>query len=159
MNPGPTWRISKDRLGNISQVAAPIASVFAPLPAAIGMALITMQPQSAITMLVMLSFPMTLLLGLQFMLVRPMGLIGWGSAVVGGVIAASVMMNLLSMQPPPPDLAAIRSDTPIEPVGPVGAFLHFIVPGVVTALTFWLIVRWQCPSAYIDGDEDQGGTP
>lgn len=154
MNPGPTWRISKERLGNISQVAAPIASVFAPLPAAIGMAIITMQPQSAITMLVMLSFPMTLILGLQFMLVRPMGLLGWGSAVVGGVIAASVMMNLLSMQPPPPDLAAIRSDTPIEPVGPVGALLHFIIPGIVTALTFWLVVRLQSPRAYSEDNQD-----
>lgn len=155
MNPGPTWRLSKDRLGNINQVAAPIASVFAPLPAAIGMALINTEPQSAITTLVMLSFPMTLILGLQFMLVRPMGLLGWGSAVVGGVIAASVMMNLLSMQPPPPDLAAIQGDASIEPVGPVGALFHFILPGVVTALTFWLVVRWQSPRAYID--DDRGG--
>lgn len=155
MNPGPVWRISKERVGNISQVAAPLASVFAPLPAAIGMALVTMQPQSAITTLVMLSFPMTLLLGLQFVLVRPMGLLGWGSAVVGGVIAAGVMMNLLSMQPPPPDLAAIRSDTPIEPVGPVGAFLRFIIPGVVTGLTFWLVVRLQSPRAYCDEDHGE----
>jgi hypothetical protein len=156
MNPGPTWRISKDRLRNISQVAAPIASVVAPLPAAIGTAVINMEPQSAITMLVMLSFPITLIVGLQYMLVRPMGLLGWGSAVVGGAIAAGVMMNLLSMQPPPPDLAAVRSDESGGPVGPVGAFFHFIIPGIVTALSFWLIVRLQCPRAYIDEDEDSG---
>lgn len=158
MNPGPTWRISKDRLGKISQVAAPIASVLAPLPAALGMALVNMELQSAITTLVMLSFPMTLILGLQFVLVRPMGLLGWGSAVVGGVIAASVMMNLLSMQPPPPDLATIRADTTIEPVGPVGAFFHFIVPGVVTALAFWLVVRLQCPRAFVGERHEEAGS-
>lgn len=149
MNLGPPWRLDSERLAMVHQLAAPVASVLAPLPAAIGMALVNLEPQGAITTLVMLSFPMTLLVGLQFMLARSMGMIGWASAVVAGVVAAIVMMIVLDMQPPPPSVDALRGDAAPGPVGPAGALFRFIAPGVVTSLAFWLVIRVQCPRAFV----------
>lgn len=153
MNPGPALSIGKDRAGLVHRFAASNAGVFAPLPAAVAMGIINAEPQSAVTTLIALSFPMTLVIGFLFLLAREHGYIGWGAAVVGGVLAGAVMMYILRFAPPPPSLDALQNQIPSEPLDAIGLFLHFILPGIATSLTFWLVVRLQYPRAFVsEGD-------
>ncbi len=158
MNLGPPWRLGRERMTHVHQLAPPVASVFAPLPMALIMAVVNAEPQSAITTLVTLSFPMTLIIGLLFFLVRGVGLIGWASAIVGGLIAAGVMMNLLNMVPPPDSIDALRAEGERSPVDATGALSHFFIPGAVTALSFWAIIRLQCHRAFATDAGDDNPT-
>lgn len=150
MNLGPAWRLGREQVAYIHQLAPPVASVLAPLPMALIMALINAEPQSAITTLVMLSFPMTLLVSVQFFIARGARLVGWASAATAGAIAGIVMMNVLGMVPPPESLEAMRADEGGGAVGPAGGLGYFIVPGIITALAFWLALRLQCPRAFVE---------
>ncbi|MEX1080541.1 MAG: hypothetical protein WD382_10495 [Halofilum sp. (in: g-proteobacteria)] len=134
----------------MSLLGPPVASVAAPLPAALVMALINLEPQTVLTTLAMLSFPMTLLTGVLYMIGRSVGLVGWGCALIAGILAGLFMMNIHGMQPPPPSVEAIRADVAMEPVGPFGAVLQFILPGMITSATFWLALRLQSPRVFID---------
>lgn len=155
MKLGPPWRLSRERMALVHQLAPSVASVIAPLPMAVVMAVINAEPQSVITTLVMLSFPMTLMVGLLFFLARGFGLIGWASAIVAGLIAGSLMMNFLGMVPPPESLDALRADGNPQPVGVPGAVGSFLLPGLVTALSFWSVIRIQCWRAFVDGASDE----
>lgn len=133
----------------IHKIAVSNAGVFAPLPAAIVMAVINSEPQSAITTLIALSFPMTLIIGFLFLMAREQGYLGWGAAIVAGVVAGAVMMYILRFAPPPPSVDALQNQVPSEPLGPAGLLLQFIIPGILTSLTFWLVVRLQFPHAFV----------
>lgn len=127
---------------------ASTAGVFAPLPGALLMALVEGQAAAAVTNLISLTFPMTLITAGIFLLGRERGLIGWLSFLVAGAVAAAVMYFVLRGAPPPPDLEALNRQLPLEPVGAAGAVGRFLIPGLLTGGTFWLVVRLAFPAVY-----------
>ena len=146
--PGPPVSVGPAGGAAVDWRIASTAGVFAPLPGALVMVLAEGEAAAAVTNLISLTFPMTLIVAGLFLLGREHGLIGWASFLAAGAVAAVVMYFVLRGAAPPASLEVLRSGQPLERVGAAGAVGRFLVPGLLTGATFWLAVRLSYPAVY-----------
>ena len=146
--PGPAISVGPERGAAVDWRIASTAGVFAPLPGAVLAALVDGTTESVVTNLISLTFPMTLIVAGLFLLGRERGLIGWLCFLAAGAVAAGVMYYVLRGAVPPPDFEALKSGQPLERADHAAAIGRFLVPGLLTGATFWLVLRLSYPRVY-----------
>ena len=149
--PGPAVTVGPERGAAVDWRVASTAGVFAPLPGAILMALADGSAEAVITNLISLTFPMTLIVAGLFLLGREQGLIGWATFLLAGVVATGVMYYVLRGAAPPPDFETLKSGQPLARAEGAAAVGRFLLPGLLTGATFWLVVRLAYPQVYLAG--------
>ena len=148
--PGPAVTVPPARAAAVDWRIASTAGVFAPLPGAGLAALAEGTAEAAVTNLISLTFPMTLIVAGLFLLGRERGLIGWLSFLASGAASAAVMYYVLRGALPPATLEALQAEVPREQPDPAGTIARFAMPGLLTGATFWLVIRLTYPQVYLD---------
>ena len=147
--PGPAVSVGPEGGAAVDWRIASTAGVFTPLPGAILAALVEGTSEAAVTNLISLTFPMTLIVAGLFLLGREQGLIGWLTFLLAGTISAAVMYWVLRGTAPPATLEVLKSEEPLEQPGEAGTLGRFLVPGLLTGGTFWLVLRLAYPRVFV----------
>lgn len=146
--PGPAIAVDPRRAAAVDWRIASTAGIFAPLPGAALAAFAEGTTEAAVTNLISLTFPMTLIVAGLFLLGRERGLIGWLTFLVAGAVSALVMYHVLRGTIPPATLDTLRAEVPRDQPDPAGTIARFTLPGLLTGATFWFVVRLSYPAVY-----------